>query len=331
MINLKSSSWNPKKLSTMIKNGNAKFDNEIQRASVWNIHQKSLLIHTMLIGMPIPPLYASQENKVIDFLDGKQRSLAIYNFREGNFALRSVPEITLDDGTVANVNGMKYGDLPEELKDAFDNYTVSIVTMDGITPEESQEVFFRLNNGTSLKTTDKNFAKAVSKDKIIELCNHVIFERALTKNAHDKMAQRPIVIQSLMLLNGEHNLSAKQLADFLANHEITVDEHEQISSLYDRLDTIAATIVSDESMASSQRKKTVKHLLSRTNLPSVLPLMNSTEDDDKLQEFFTKFFNSDSKSSVNAQYNEASGAGSTHTTNVEKRLSILEDEFKKMK
>ena len=169
MINLKSSSWNPKKLSTMIKNGNAKFDNEIQRASVWNIHQKSLLIHTMLIGMPIPPLYASQENKVIDFLDGKQRSLAIYNFREGNFALRSVPEITLDDGTVTNVNGMKYGDLPEELKDAFDNYTVSIVTMDGITPEESQEVFFRLNNGTSLKTTDKNFAKAVSKDKIIEL------------------------------------------------------------------------------------------------------------------------------------------------------------------
>lgn len=330
MINLKSSSWNPKRLCTQIDKGNASFDNEIQRAAVWNATQKSLLIHSMIIGYPIPPLYATQNEKIIDFLDGKQRSLAIYDFRNNKLALRELPEIKTDDGPV-DITGMKYKDLPEELKDVFDNYSLNITIMDNITCEEAEEIFFRLNNGTALKTADKNFAKAVSKDSIIKLCNHEIFQRALTKNAQAKLAQRPMVIQSIMLLSDQHNLSAKQMAEFLSQHEITDVEYEQISSLYDRLDTIAASITSDENIATTQRKKTVRHLLSRTNLSSILPLMNSTEDDERLQNFFAKFFGSESKSSINESYNEACGAGSTHLANVEKRLDILNKEFKKMK
>ena len=329
MINLKSSSWNPKRLCTQIDKGNASFDNEIQRAAVWNASQKSLLIHSMIIGYPIPSLYAIQNEKIIDFLDGKQRSLAIYDFRNNKLALRELPEITTEDGKV-DITGMKYKDLPEELKDAFDNYSLNITIMDNISREESEEIFYRLNNGTSLRTTDKNFAKALSKKAIIELCDHVIFERGLTKNAREKFAQRPIVIQSLMILNNQTNLGARPTTTYLTTHEITPDEHEQLSSLYDRLDTIAATIASDENIATTQRKKTIKHLLSRTNLPSVLPLMASTEDDDKLQKFFAKFFGSESKSSINEAYNEACGAGSTHTANVQLRLDILEKEFKKM-
>lgn len=328
MINLKSSSWNPKRLCTQIDKGNASFDNEIQRAAVWNASQKSLLIHSMIIGYPIPPLYAIQNEKIIDFLDGKQRSLAIYDFRNNKLALRELPEITTEDGKV-DITGMKYKDLPEELKDAFDNYSLNITIMDNISREESEEIFYRLNNGTSLRTTDKNFAKALSKKAIIELCDHVIFERGLTKNAREKFAQRPIVIQSLMILNNQTNLGARPTTTYLTTHEITSDEHEQLSSLYDRLDTIAATIASDENIATTQRKKTIKHLLSRTNLPSVLPLMVSTEDDDKLQKFFAKFFGSESKSSINDEYNEACGAGSTHAANVEKRLNILKNMFNK--
>ena len=330
MINTKTATWTPIRLVKNIDKSMATFDNEIQRASVWNAAQKSLFIHSLLSGMPVPPMYAIQDNKAMDFLDGKQRSLTIYDFKNNKFSLRLVPEVETEDGEVVDVNGMRYRDLPEDLKNEFDGYPLSVIVIDVSSREQAEEIFYRLNNGTSLKTADKNFAKAISKQTIIDLCGHVLFQRALTKTSLSKMAQRPIVIQSLMLLSGQHNLAARQMRDFLSGNEISADEHEQLSRIYDRLDTIAGAIASDDSIANAKRKKIVKHILGRTNIPSLVPLMAKYEDDDRLQKFFVKFFGSDSKSSVNEEYNEACGAGSTHLTQVERRLDVLEKEYKKM-
>ena len=67
--------WNARQLAKMAEKGTIRFDNAVQRGYVWDVKRKSLLIHSMLIGYPIPPFYASKKGDYYDMLDGKQQRL----------------------------------------------------------------------------------------------------------------------------------------------------------------------------------------------------------------------------------------------------------------
>ena len=54
---------------------------EFQRFFRWTINQKSNLIESILLGIPIPPLYVSQrKDGVWDVVDGLQRLSTLYQF-----------------------------------------------------------------------------------------------------------------------------------------------------------------------------------------------------------------------------------------------------------
>lgn len=54
---------------------------EFQRFFRWSDHQKSTLIESILLGIPIPPIFVSQRNDGIwDVVDGVQRLSTIYEF-----------------------------------------------------------------------------------------------------------------------------------------------------------------------------------------------------------------------------------------------------------
>jgi hypothetical protein len=61
--------------------GQFNFDLALQRGLVWDDKKKSILIHSILIGYPIPALYVQKvvinETDVYNVLDGKQRLNAI--------------------------------------------------------------------------------------------------------------------------------------------------------------------------------------------------------------------------------------------------------------
>jgi hypothetical protein len=54
---------------------------EFQRVFRWSEHQKSAFIESILLGIPIPPIFVSQRNDgVWDVVDGVQRLSTIYEF-----------------------------------------------------------------------------------------------------------------------------------------------------------------------------------------------------------------------------------------------------------
>lgn len=54
---------------------------EFQRFFRWSAHQKSTLIESILLGIPIPPIFVSQRaDGVWDVVDGVQRLSTIYEF-----------------------------------------------------------------------------------------------------------------------------------------------------------------------------------------------------------------------------------------------------------
>ena len=112
--------WSVKQMVASMIKGTARFDNTVQRTLVWNDEKKSRLIHTAILNLPCPPLYANVYSnpetgkKVYDFLDGKQRSHAFKEFLNDEFELTEVPVLTFTDGKELNINGYKFSELPEE-------------------------------------------------------------------------------------------------------------------------------------------------------------------------------------------------------------------------
>ncbi len=324
VMNRSTVNWTAKKLYGQFSTNKATSENEIQRGVVWNIQQKSLFIHSLIMDYPVPPFYAIKSGRnSFDFIDGKQRSTAIIDFIDGKFALKDIPVIEDDDGET-DITGQRYADLPEDFREALDGYSFSIVLLEGATQSEIEDIFYRLNNGTTLKANDRNYAKAISKSEISELCNHKLFLTALTKNALSKMTQRTIVIQSLiMLFNEEPCLDAKEIGAFMRETTIEPEDVERLSSIYDKFLDIYETLSEDK----KQNRYVMRKLLSRGNIPTLTPFILQHGDDEKIIPFFQYFFGGEKGACINNEYTLASSQGSGHATNVAKRVEILNNEF----
>jgi len=150
----------PHDLVRMNKDGKLSFDNAVQRNLGWNEDQKSLLIHSIIIGFPIPAMYCNcifenVKTKTYDFLDGKQRTLgAIIPFLNDEYALTNVPIINMDENSddnegadpekLLNINGLKYSQLPEELRDKVRTRSLNIYYYENLNQEEAEEMISHL-------------------------------------------------------------------------------------------------------------------------------------------------------------------------------------------
>ena len=142
--------WTARKLYKMVQRSEITFDNAVQRGLVWDNKKKSLLIHSMLSGYPVPPFYAAKNGDKYDMLDGKQRINAVVDFIGGKFELEGIPEVESpnDDGTsdMVDINTLCFDEIEEPLREELQDYSLTAYYFDAVTEEEVSEMFFRLNN-----------------------------------------------------------------------------------------------------------------------------------------------------------------------------------------
>ena len=330
-IDFKSEKWTVSKLVNAMKKDKIETGHDIQRGLCWNVKQRSLFIHSIIMNYYIPPLIATKKDgNTYDLLDGKQRSSTLNDFILGKFALKDIPPVTYDDGTTEDFNGLKFHRLPEDVQELITGYNLTIVIFTEETSrEQTEDVFYRANNGTALKSSDKNFSKAVSKDKITPLLSHDIFSKALTTTAREKLAQRQLVINSyILLLTNDYSLDSGDVSKFLREYEISDNDMGLLDMIFQRLYDISTDIDID-SEDNVVNKRVAKRILSRTNIPILVKFLNTHEDDEKNKVFFIHFFSGEKKASINDEYNEASQAGSGHSENIQKKINILNKEFDK--
>lgn len=116
---------------------------KFQRRYVWSDKLASKLIESILLNVPIPPVYLSQNpNFELDVIDGQQRIYSIYRYAENQFKLTGLE-------VLSELNGLHYFELSSQLKRKLDTYVLRcvIVTNDSH-PEIRFDVFERLNTNT---------------------------------------------------------------------------------------------------------------------------------------------------------------------------------------
>lgn len=322
--------WSAKQLVRSIEKGNVRFDSSVQRGYVWDQSRKSLLIHSMIEGYPIPPFYSAKDEKVYQFLDGKQRSEAMSSYINNKFELTGVPEVTLESEETMEINGLTFEKLPEELQDKIKDYSLTIYYFDGITDEEINELFFRLNNGKALSAIELTRVKAKSIDTIREIGKHQIFNSALTEKALNRYTNEDIVIKSWAILFTENpNFETKQIRPLLASAEITEQQAQTIMTVYDKIMETYSTLINT---IDKQDRKIAKRILTRTHLVSIIPTVaklieNETLDTEQFTGWVRHFFAGTRSATISDSYNEAARNGSGKTESIKKRLEIIKNDF----
>ena len=331
MLKKASISWNVKQINKMINNGNITFENAVQRGFEWDKKRMSLFVHSLMCGYPVPPFFARRgEDKSYDMLDGKQRMTTINKFYNNEFELVDVPGIEYEvNGQVMemDINGCKYENLPEEVKDELNSTSLTVYYFDDITEEEVADMFFRLNNGKPVSAITQTRVKALSKDKIQELGQHRLFQLALTKKALENYTNEDIVIKALYIYNGGDNLETKNIREWISETEITKAMVANLNGIFGRIADIAEAVKED--------KKLAKKILTKTHMLSLIPIIEQSREDkmkdEDLVKWITNFYGNTEEASNSAAYNKACSNGANKVTAVTTRFSELEKSYNKFK
>jgi len=328
-------------LDKMYKEGKLSFDNAVQRSLVWNNDQKSLLIHSMIIDFPIPPMYCNcifedPKKRVYDFLDGKQRIRGtVIPYLNDEFALTNVPPINIDEEAetdedadpdkLIDINGLKFSELPMDFQRKISNFNFVIYYYENMSQEDCEEMIARLNGGKSFTAIELTRVKAKSFDKIKLLGKHELFTTALTEKALNKYTNEDIVIKSWALLNIDNpSFETKFIRPLIETADITDDQVTALEFVYNRiLETYRDLIEAGDKAAS----KIAKRIVTRTHLLSLVPIaFRSINDNIPIEDFegfVLKFFSGKKSASINDEYNRAAGAHSASPENVKKRNDAI--------
>ena len=96
---------------------------EYQRRLRWTTTQKSLLIESLLLNVPVPPVFFYENDLArYEVMDGQQRLNAIKEFLSNGFSLRGLQIIQA-------LNGRKYNELPPKVKRSLDRASISAIVL----------------------------------------------------------------------------------------------------------------------------------------------------------------------------------------------------------
>lgn len=329
--------WNSKQVSKMIDNGKITFDNVVQRGDVWETERRSYLIDSIITGFPVPPIYAKRgEEKVYDILEGQQRLLTMNKLFHEEFAFKGLNDIVLTDEVTGEVktyqlNGLRFSELPEEIKEIITTFNFTIYYFDDITPEEVREMFKRLNNGKPLSTKERNIANCKDIENMIEIGQHEIFHDMMNKKSYHAKKYVPIIVKIyLMIYKSIEDISfeGKYFNPVIERIRITDDGKKKLEDVFDLIGYVHDSLASD---TDKRCVKIAKKVYKETHLISLVPFVVRALEENLNADIFTdwvmKFFDSEEGASISLDYNEACLAGSAKSENIQKRHKALEENF----
>ncbi len=150
---------------------------EFQRNQVWKPQQKSRFIESLILNIPIPPLYISQdlEGKMI-IVDGLQRTSAIFEFLSNDYKLVGLEALP-------HLNGKVYDELDGDLKARIEDRELLLYILKPSVPMSIvYDIFNRINsNGTPLTRQEIRNCIYIGKSTrlLAKLANYEVFKNAV--------------------------------------------------------------------------------------------------------------------------------------------------------
>ena len=247
------------KLCGMIARGDLRDDHPQQRKSgQWDNSTRDNFIVTVIKNEDFDPIkiceQLTEDGVILWLIDGLQRSTTIENYKSGKFVLgRKIDPYVIeyqeaikgDNGEITYTNvaydlrGKGYKDLPEKLKEDFNNCPVDIVKHLDCSDEEIGRHIVRYNSGKPMVVAQKISAYMHNTAKYVkELSGHAFFNDCAnySQTADKNGTVDKVVSEAIMGLNffDTWNKEAQKIGRHL-NDNATEDMFQSFGNYLDRL------------------------------------------------------------------------------------------------
>lgn len=242
-------------INNQSKKGNISFSHKLQRpVGQWSPKMKSLLIHSLLSGFPVNPIYIVDENDTLYTLDGSQRTSTCIDYLNNQFALhKDTPNITI--ATKENgepvlkeyiIAKKKFNKLDEEIRSTLLSCELEFCTLSEFTDEDVKEMFRRQNSSKPLSGKLLRIVHESDEfsDAVYSLSNHPFMRKLITPAQHKNGTDRDLIIQTLMLIstNQENDFTSfrtKDIDTFVKDHaDASLDKISVLQDAMDKFDEV---------------------------------------------------------------------------------------------
>lgn len=309
-------------INNQYQKGNISFSHKLQRPiGQWNPKMKSLLIHSLLSGYPVNPIYIVEEDGIMYTLDGSQRTSTCISYMNNEFSLsKDTPNIIIrsnENGEAVSkeyeIAGKKYNKLDADVQITLSACSLEFCRLSEYTENEVKEMFSRQNagkplNGKLLRVVNESneFSGAV-----YSLATHPFMDKLVTKAQRKNGTDRDLIIQTLMLIctNQENDFTSFRSKDI----DIFVQDHADES--LQKIDTFREAMGKFNDAYNNEIKIPV------TSIPMVLysgyRITKDKKSFSKLVESINQFL---SEYDTNEEYKKYVQSGTSASENVRGRF-----------
>lgn len=219
-----------------------------QREQVWNIKQKSELIESIIMGIPIPVFYVKEQpDGVYVVVDGKQRLSTLFDFIDNKFALGNLSILT-------KYKGKRFSDLSPLDQNKIEDYTLTVNVIKAPTSDRvTFDLFDRVNRGGT-RITNQEMRNALYQGNatvlIKKLAENPVFIEVTENGASPKhMKDRLVVLRFIAFYLWQEHLSIdidtgqplaykSNIEDFLGKTMAFLNSLDKSDPLLDELERI---------------------------------------------------------------------------------------------
>lgn len=293
-------------ISNQHKKGNISFSHKLQRPiGQWNSEMKSSLIHSLLSGFPINPIYIVDQSGVLYTLDGSQRTSTCIDYVNNVFALnKNTPSIIItsnENGEVTikeyQIAGKKFKKLDKDVQDTLLACSLEFCTISEYSDSEIKEMFRRQNNGKPLNSKLLRITKESNdfSNIVYYLSNHPFMEKLITRTQCKNGTDRDLIIQTFMLIstNKENDFTSfrsKDIDTFVKEHaDDNIDKYDILKESMDKFnssfDEITIPITSIPMMLYSGYRITKDKKSFSRLVDSIIEFLNNYDDNGEYKQF----------------------------------------------
>lgn len=235
------------------KKGNISFSHKLQRPiGQWNSKMRSLLLHSLIVGFPVNPIYVVEENDIIYTLDGSQRTSTCISYINNEFALsKDTPNVTITSNENGEsikkeyeLAGKKFAKLDKEVQDTLLACSLEFYTLSEYTDDEVKEMFKRQNSSKPLSGRLLRICNESDEfsEVVYSLANHPFMSKILYQSQRKNGFDREIIVNTFMLIatNQENDFTSfrnKDVDAFVKNYaDSVINKSDLLKEAMDKLD-----------------------------------------------------------------------------------------------
>lgn len=277
-------------LVRMIADSDIDLTPDFQREYVWDNKKASLLVESILINVPIPIVYAAEEqNDTWTIVDGLQRLNSLKRFFDNEFKLNGLEVLT-------ELNKLDYKSLDSQYTRMLRNGLIRVVVISKEShPEIKYDVFMRINRG-SIRLAEQELRNCLYKGAFNEaLKKEIRYNKEFLgllnlKDVHKRFADCELILRFLAIHQQWDN-ETKSIRNYKgsmktfinnfmrANQNIGLDKIAEYKALFDETIAKVYKVLGNKAFSKMNENKEYDPTLNRALMDCIMLALSLYEED----------------------------------------------------